>query len=308
MAEIMDMDEGEEACDPACGSGSLLMKCARRVVAKTGSKKYALYGQESIGSTWALAKMNMFLHGEDNHRIEWGDTLRNPKLLDGEDRLKHFDVVVANPPFSLDKWGHDTAAHDRFGRFRRGLPPRTKGDYAFILHMVETMKPRTGRMAVVVPHGVLFRGGTEGVIRKKLVDENLLDAVIGLPEKLFYGTGIPAAILILRKSKADRNMLFIDASQDFKPGKNQNQLTRQHLDQILSTYRAGESVPKYAHLATLDEVAANDWNLNIPRYVDTFEEEEEIDLVAVRTERLKLKEELVALEAKMDGYLKELGF
>jgi type I restriction enzyme M protein len=308
MAEIMDMDEGEEACDPACGSGSLLMKCARRVVAKTGSKKYALYGQESIGSTWALAKMNMFLHGEDNHRIEWGDTLRNPKLLDGEDRLKHFDVVVANPPFSLDKWGHDTAAHDRFGRFRRGLPPRTKGDYAFILHMVETMKPRTGRMAVVVPHGVLFRGGTEGVIRKKLVEENLLDAVIGLPEKLFYGTGIPAAILILRKSKADRNMLFIDASQDFKPGKNQNQLTRQHLDQILSTYRAGESVPKYAHLATLDEVAANDWNLNIPRYVDTFEEEEEIDLVAVRTERLKLKEELVALEAKMDGYLKELGF
>lgn len=308
MAEIMDMNEGEEACDPACGSGSLLMKCGRRVTAKTGSKKYALYGQESIGSTWALAKMNMFLHGEDNHRIEWGDTLRNPKLLDGEDRLKHFDVVVANPPFSLDKWGHDAAAQDRYGRFRRGLPPRTKGDYAFILHMIETMKPKTGRMAVVVPRGVLFRGSSEGAIRRKLIEENLVDAVIGLPEKLFYGTGIPAAILIFRKNKVDRNVLFIDASREFKPGKNQNQLTRDHLDKILEIYRARESTPKYAHLATPDEIAGNDWNLNIPRYVDTFEEEAEIDLVAVRAERLKLKEELAAIEAKMDGYLKELGF
>ena len=308
MAEIMDMSEGEEVCDPTCGSGSLLMKCGRRVVAKTGSKKYALYGQESIGSTWALAKMNMFLHGEDNHRVEWGDTLRNPKLLDGEDRLKHFDVVVANPPVSLDKRGHDNAAQDRFGRFRRGLPPRTKGDYAFILHMIETMKPKTGRMAVVVPHGVLFRGGSEGAIRRKLIEENLLDAVIGLPEKLFYGTGIPAAILIFRKSKPDRDVLFIDASREFKPGKNQNLLTVDNLRKILETYRTGESVSKYAHLATPEEIAGNDWNLNIPRYVDTFEEEEEIDFVAVRAERLKLKEELAALEAKMDGYLKELGF
>jgi type I restriction enzyme M protein len=308
MAEIMDMNEGEEACDPACGSGSLLMKCGRRVQAKFGSKKYALYGQESIGSTWALAKMNMFLHGEDNHRIEWGDTIRNPKLLDGDDKLKHFDVVVANPPFSLDKWGHDTASADKFSRFRRGLPPRTKGDYAFILHMVETMKPKTGRMAVVVPHGVLFRGSGEGLIRRKLIEENLLDCVIGLPEKLFYGTSIPAAILILRKGKPDRDVLFIDASREFKSGKNQNQLTRDHLNKIVATIAAGESVPKYAHLATPEEIAGNDWNLNIPRYVDTFEEEVEIDLVAVRTERLKLKEELAALEVKMDGYLRELGF
>ena len=308
MAEMMDMNEGEEACDPACGSGSLLMKCGRRVQAKFGSKKYALYGQESIGSTWALAKMNMFLHGEDNHRIEWGDTIRNPKLLDGDDKLKHFDVVVANPPFSLDKWGHDTASADKFSRFRRGLPPRTKADYAFILHMVETMKPKTGRMAVVVPHGVLFRGSSEGLIRRKLIEENLLDCVIGLPEKLFYGTGIPAAILILRKGKPDKDVLFIDASREFKPGKNQNQLTREHLDKIIATIQAGESVPKYAHLATPEEIACNDWNLNIPRYVDTFEEEAEIDLVAVRIERLKLKEELAALEVKMDGYLRELGF
>lgn len=309
MAEIMDMAEGEEACDPTCGSGSLLMKCARRVQAKfNGSRKYALYGQESIGSTWALAKMNMFLHGEDNHRIEWGDTIRNPKLLDGDDRLKHFDVVVANPPFSLDKWGVDTAESDKFGRFRRGLPPKTKGDYAFILHMVETMKPKSGRMAVVAPHGVLFRGSSEGRIRQKLIEENLLDAVIGLPEKLFYGTGIPACILILRKAKKDKNVLFIDASREFKSGKNQNQLDESHINKIVETYRARQSVDKYAFLATPERLAEEDFNLNIPRYVDTFEEEAEIDLVVVRAERLKLKAELAALEEKMDGYLKELGY
>lgn len=308
MAEIMDLNEGEEVCDPTCGSGSLLMKCGQKVKAKFGSKKYALYGQESIGSTWALAKMNMFLHGEDNHRIEWGDTIRNPKLLDADDRLKHFDVVVANPPFSLEKWGHDTAAGDRFSRFRRGLPPKTKGDYAFILHMVETMKPRTGRMAVVAPHGVLFRGSSEGVIRQKLIEENLLDCVIGLPEKLFYGTGIPAAILIFRKNKKDDNVLFIDAARAFKSGKNQNQLTQENIDKIVATYRARQSIDKYAYLATPEKLKENDYNLNIPRYVDTFEEEAEIDLMAVRAERLTLKAELADLEIKMEGYLKELGY
>ncbi len=309
MAEIMAPREGDDICDPTCGSGSLLMKCGRYVqVHNDGSKKYALYGQEAIGSTWALAKMNMFLHGEDNHRIEWGDTIRNPKLLDGEDGLKHFDVVVANPPFSLDKWGHDAAADDKFGRFRRALPPRTKGDYAFILHMVETMKPKTSRMGVVAPHGVLFRGSTEGVIRQKLIEENLLDCVIGLPEKLFYGTGIPACIMILRKNKTDKNVLFIDASRDFRSGKNQNQLSTDNIAKIVATYRDRKPVDKYAFLATPAVLAENDYNLNIPRYVDTFEEEAEIDLAALRVERLALKDELAGLEAKMDEYLKELGY
>jgi len=163
-----------------------------------------------------------------------------------------------------------------------------------------------------VPHGVLFRGAAEGAIRRKLIEENLLEAVIGLPEKLFYGTGIPAAILILRKTKADRNVLFIDASREFKAGKNQNQLTVEGEDsnvrKIVNTYKARVSVPKYAHLATPEEIAGNEWNLNIPRYVDTFEEEVEIDLVAVRAERLRLKDELAELERKMDGYLTELGY
>ena len=275
----------------------------------SNSKKYALYGQEAIGSTWALAKMNMFLHGEDNHRIEWGDTIRNPLLLDKDGKhLLQFDVVTANPPFSLDKWGHEDASSDPYGRFHRGVPPKTKGDYAFISHMIETLKPSTGRMGVVVPHGVLFRASSEGKIRQQLIEENLLDTVIGLPEKLFFGTGIPAAILLFKKNKTDDKVFFIDASNEFKSGKNQNQLTEDNINKVIETYKARESVDKYAYLASFDEIKENDFNLNIPRYVDTFEEEAEIDLDAVRSERLALKAELNLLEDEMAGFLKELGY
>ncbi len=308
MAQLVDPQPGDDICDPACGSASLLMKCGRLILQRSGARRYALFGQEAIGSTWALAKMNLFLHGEENHQVEWGDTIRNPKLRTSDDLLRHFDVVVANPPFSLEKWGVETAENDRFGRFRRGVPPKTKGDYAFILHMIETLKPRSGRMAVVVPHGVLFRGSSEGRIRRKLIEENLLDAVIGLPEKLFFGTGIPAAILVFRKQKADDKVLFIDASRDFEPGTNQNRLGEAQVATIVQAFQAGETVDKYAYLATAAEIAQNDFNLNIPRYVDTFEEEEEIDLMAVRAERLKLKAELADLEGRMESYLEELGY
>lgn len=308
IAELVEPEEGMEICDPACGSGSLLMKVGRRIKDQTGSKKYALYGQEAIGSTWSLAKMNMFLHGEDNHKIEWGDSIRNPKLLDKNGDLKLFDVVVANPPFSLDKWGHDTAEKDKFDRFRRGIPPKTKGDYAFILQMIETLKPSTGRMGVVVPHGVLFRGAAEGKIRTKLIEENLLDTVIGLPEKLFFGTSIPAAVLIFKKYKDNTDVLFIDASREFKSGKNQNLLMSENIDKIVATYQSRESVDKYSYLSSFDEIKENDFNLNVPRYVDTFEEEEEIDLQEIRQEREVLKGQLFDLEVEMDGYLKELGY
>ena len=308
IADLLDPQVGDSICDPACGSASLLMKCGRKVVANHNSKNYALYGQEAIGSTWSLAKMNMFLHGEDNHKIEWGDTIRNPKLLDQNGNLMLFDIVTANPPFSLDKWGHDNADNDKFNRFNRGIPPKTKGDYAFISHMIETLKPKSGRMGVVVPHGVLFRGSSEGKIRQKLIEENLLDAVIGLPEKMFYGTGIPAAILLFKKTKSDDKVLFIDASREFKAGKNQNLLTQDNIDKILSTYKNRTEVDKYAYLASLDEIKENDYNLNIPRYVDTFEEEEEIDLMAVRAEREQLKAQLADLETEMTKYLEELGY
>ncbi len=327
MAKLMEPQPGDEICDPTCGSASLLLKCANEVRANfDGSKNFALFGQESIGSTWALAKMNMFLNWMDNHQLEWGDTIRNPKLLSSNGQLRHFDVVVANPPFSLDKWGHDKAEEDEHSRFRRGVPPRTKGDYAFILHMIETMKPTTGRMAVVVPHGVLFRGSSEGKIRQKLIEENLLEAVIGLPEKLFYGTGIPAAILVFRRKKIDRSVLFIDASREFDSNKSQNALGAEHIQKIVETYQAyrarqkslgkpGDSsvgahvlADKYAYIASFDEIQENDFNLNIPRYVDTFEEEEPIDVMAVRKERKKLQAELQALEVEMAGFLKELGY
>ncbi|PCJ43317.1 MAG: type I restriction-modification system subunit M [SAR86 cluster bacterium] len=308
ITELVEPKEGDDICDPACGSASLLMKCGQYIKQHSGSKKYALYGQEAIGSTWALAKMNMFLHGEDNHKIKWGDTLRNPRLLNNDETLQHFDVVVANPPFSLDKWGHESADNDKHGRFRRGIPPKTKADYAFILHMIETMKPKTGRMGVVVPHGVLFRSASEGRIRQKLIEENLLDTVIGLPEKLFYGTGIPAAILIFKKHKKDKKVLFIDASREFNDGKNQSHLGREHLDKILATYKSRKNLDKYAYLASLEEIKENDFNLNIPRYVDTFEEEELIDLASIRQERIVLKASLEKIESQMNQYLEGLGY
>ncbi len=174
--------------------------------------------------------------------------------------------------------------------------------------MIETMKPKTGRMGVVVPHGVLFRGSSEGKIRQKLIEENLLDAVIGLPEKLFFGTGIPAAILIFKKQKVDDKVLFIDASREFKSGKNQNQLSAENIAKIVKTYRDGDNVDKYAHLASLQEIRDNDYNLNISRYVDTFEEEEEIDLIAIHTERKQLQLQLAELELEMAKYLEELGY
>ena len=302
LARLLKPKKGDTICDPACGSGSLLIKVGRQA----DKRDFALFGQESNGTTHALCRMNMFLHGMDNFRIEWGDTLRNPRLTEG-DRLMQFDVVAANPPFSLDQWGIEEAGADPFHRYHRGLPPKGKGDFAFITHMVETARAGTGRVGVVVPHGVLFRGAAEGRIRQKLIQENLLEAVIGLPANLFFGTGIPAAILIFNKGKTHGDVLFIDASREFEDGKNQNRLSDAHLDKIVATYEAFHPVDKYAYRATAQEIADNDYNLNIPRYVDTFEEEAEIDLAAVKKDIARLEGELVTVRKKMDGYLKELG-
>lgn len=305
IAELVQPRPGERICDPTAGSGSLLIKCAN-YIQKGGSRDVSLFGQEFNGSTWALAKMNMFLHGVDAARIEWGDTIRNPKLLE-DDQLMRFEVVVANPPFSLDKWGADDVASDHYGRFYRGLPPKGKGDFAFISHMLETTNLTNGRVGVVVPHGVLFRGNSEGAIRQRLIEENLLDAVVGLPSNLFFGTGIPAAILVFRRDKADDTTMFIDASREFQDGKNQNRLRPDDIVKITRTYRKRTASERYAHLATLEDIRANDFNLNIPRYVDTFEEEAEIDLSAVQREIDGLETTLAATKTKLRGYLDELG-
>lgn len=306
IAELVEPKKGDRICDPACGSGSLLIKCANQLLKKE-INDFHLYGQEVNGQTYALAKMNMFLHGVDNARIEWGDTIRNPKLTEKNTTMK-FEVVVANPPFSLEKWGYEEASADPYNRFHRGLPPKTKGDFAFISHMVETITEDSGRVGVVVPHGVLFRGASEGKIRQSLIDDNLLDAVIGLPSNLFFGTGIPAAILIFKKKKKDDTVLFIDASREFQDGKNQNTLRLQDIEKIVKTYKARESVDKYAYKAKKKEIVENDYNLNIPRYVDTFEEETEIDINAVQKEINQLEKELSTVQAQMKGYLKELGY
>lgn len=320
LAKITKSKPGSRICDPTCGSGSLLIKAGLEV----GNDNFSLYGQEANGSTWALAVMNMFLHGFDNAVIRWGDTIRNPKLKEGDSLMK-FDTVVANPPFSLDKWGkvedkdEDKTStsfdpeSDKYNRFWRGIPPKSKGDWAFISHMIETLNEH-GKAGVVVPHGVLFRGASEGKIRQKTIEENLLEAVIGLPANLFFGTGIPAAILVFNKQKTSHNVLFIDASKHYESAKNQNKLRPQDIELIVKTYRdfnasklpVGIIEDKFSYVATPAELSENEYNLNIPRYVDTFEEEPEVDINKVQKEIKKLEDELAKVQLEIDEHLKQL--
>lgn len=321
IASLVKPQENDRIYDPTCGSGGLLLKTYKKVP----SGKVALYGQEANNQTWALCTMNMFLHGVDDARIWQGDTLSNPQNVEN-DQLMKFQVVVANPPFSLDKWdsgflsnaGLDakgkkqekmTAAMDSWKRFDWGVPPSSKGDYAFVLHMLSSLDAENGRMAVVLPHGVLFRGASEGKIRRQLVEMNLLDAVIGLPANLFYGTGIPACILVFKKNRPRRDVLFIDASGEgnYEKGKNQNVLRNSDISRIVSTYEARETVDKYSYVASYDEIKENDFNLNIPRYVDTFEEEELVDIDEVKQNIANIEAELAQVQAQMAKYLEELG-
>ncbi len=309
MAKLAQPKPGDKICDPACGSGSLLIKVADEI----GSDNYALFGQEVNGGTWALARMNMFLHGRDSARIEWCETLNSPALVE-LDKLMKFNVVVANPPFSLEKWGAENAEKDTYNRYWRGVPPKTKGDYAFITHMIEIALPREGRVVVIAPHGVVFRGSSEGRIRQKLIEENLLDAVIGLPPNLFPSTSIPVALLVFDRSREEgginenrKDVIFIDASNEYQSGKNQNDLLDKHVEKIVRVYRERKDVDKYAHVASLEEIQENGFNLNIPRYVDTFEEEEEIDIQVVQEEIESLETELAEVRSKMSKYLKDLG-
>ena len=285
--------------DPTCGSGSLLIRAAH-----TG-RAYEIFGQEKNPTTYNLCRMNMLLHGIkfSNFQIENGDTLEADAFGDTQ-----FDAVVANPPFSAewsaaDKFNND----DRFSRAGR-LAPRKTADYAFILHMLYHLVDG-GTMACVVPHGVLFRGNAEGVIRRFLIEKkNCIDAIIGLPANIFYGTSIPTCILVMKKCrKEDDNILFIAASKEFEKVKTQNKLRPQHIQKIVETYRDRKEIEKYSHPATLQEVADNDYNLNIPRYVDTFEEEEPIDIKAVMAEIKELEAKRAEVDKEIDVYLKELG-
>lgn len=312
VAMLAELKPGNKICDMACGSGGLLL-LAGEEVRKQGSEDYALYGQEAVGSTYHLCRMNMYLHGMDQAQIEWGDTINNPLLVEN-DQLMKFDRVVANPPFALAKWGADKAEEDRYRRFLRGVPPRNKGDYAFILHMIETLKPKSGRGVIIVPHGVLFRGAAEGRIRQQLLEENIIDAVIGLPAGLFQTVGIPVAILVIDRSRekggereSEKDILFIEASKEFRPGKAQNHLDDEHIEKIFDTFTNRKEIEKFSRLVPASEIAENDYNLNITRYVDTFEEEEPVDIQATLERIEELKPQIAKLEEEMEGYLQKLG-
>jgi type I restriction enzyme M protein len=331
MARIVNPKISDTMYDPTCGSGSLLIRTGKKAIEKENGhvKTLALYGQEMNGSSWSMAKMNMFLHEIMDARIAWGDSLANPMHLDPDGNLMQFDVIVANMPFSQNKWaaGFNTggemtgkgkefkmeAALDKFHRFDWGVPPASKGDWAFLLHMLASLKSG-GRIAAVAPHGVLFRGASEGRIRQAVIEKNLLDAVIGLPANLFYGTGIPACILVFKKNRNRNDVLFIDASgkdenSDFRyrKDKNQNRLETKHIEDIIRAYENRGDIEKFAHVATVDEIKANEYNLNIPRYVDTFEEEALVEIEEVKKNIANIQKELAQVEEQMTKYLKELG-
>ena len=342
MAQIVAPQEKDRVYDPTCGSGSLLIRAAK----KGGLDKVSIYGQEVNNSAISMARMNMFIHDIKDAHIAWGDTLANPQHLDSDGNLMKFECIVANMPFSKDKWaegfnpGGEVSVDedetpvkankkgkkkefkmepslDRFHRFDMGVPPASKGDWAFLLHMIHSMSGN-GRVAAVAPHGVLFRGASEGRIRQAVIEKNLIDAIIGLPENLFYGTSIPACIVVFKRGRTTTDVLFIDASKEFKKEKAKNKLRDgtngepNDIKKIVDTYRAfvnGENAEqeKYSHVASLSEIEENEYNLNIPRYVDTFEEEKLIDLESVNKEIADIKGQIAALEKEMEQCMKELG-
>lgn len=310
IVALLDPQEKMRICDPACGSGGMLIESAKYVERNGGNpKNISLYGQEKNIGTWGICKMNMLLHGLPDADIRKGDVIREPKfLMDGQ--LMLFDRVIANPPFSLDSWGYEEAQNDGFGRFHYGIPPKTKGDFAFVEHMIAILN-QEGKMGVVVPHGVLFRGGAEGRIREKILKEGIIEAIVGLPSKLFYGTGIPAAIVIVNKNKPlvrKNSVLFIDSSKDYQEGKNQNMLRKEDIDKIVMAYKNYQDVERYCRVVSFSEIEENDYNLNISRYVDTAPEEGPIDVAEALRELRALEEKRKEIESQMNEYMKELGY
>lgn len=290
--------------DPTCGSGSLLLRVRNNV---NNPKTIKLYGQEMVSTTYNLARMNMLLHGVDYEKfsIANDDTLEKPAE---KHKNLYFDAVVANPPYSAkwDPMGKDQDS--RFNAYDGKYAPSSKADYAFVQHMIYHLSD-SGTLAVVLPHGVLFRGAAEEVIRKKIIkDYNYLDAVIGLPSNLFFGTGIPTCILVMKKCRNNAdNVVFIDASKYYKNGKNQNYLEEEDIQRIVNAYKERKDIDKYMHVAKLKEIEENNYNLNIPRYVDTFEPEPEIDIHKVMAEIKELEKQRDELDKEIEKYLKELG-
>ncbi|HHB94640.1 MAG TPA: type I restriction-modification system subunit M [Campylobacterales bacterium] len=332
VVNLIKPQAGNSIYDPTCGSGGMLIQSANYIKNSGGTiGKFVdakLYGQEKNLGTWAICKINMIVHNFKDSDIRKGDTLSSPKHLENGE-LMTFDRVVANPPFSLKKWWspaeidiktnekgkeiapkYNSVVHDEYGRFKYGIPPRGYGDLAFVQHMISVLK-NDGRMGVILPHGILFRGGTEGKIRKGMLTDDIVEAIVGLPEKLFYNTGIPASIIIINKNKADNlknKVIFIDASKEYKDGKNQNTLTDDNINKIVDSYDGLEDIDKFMRIVEMSEIVENDYNLNISRYIDTSEPEDIIDIKATLDEIRELETEEKEIDKKLNEYLKSLGF
>ena len=312
MVGILDPREGESIYDPACGTGGMLLEAIHHVKDHHGDDRTLwgkLFGQEKNLTTSAIARMNLFLHGASDFQIVRGDTLRNPAFFTG-DSLAAYDCVIANPPFSLEKWGEEVWASDPYGRNFAGMPPAKSGDYAWVQHMIRSMAPKTGRMAVVLPHGALFRMGAEGKIRQKILGMDLLEAVIGLGPNLFYGTGLAACILVFRQRKAKHRkgkVLILDASKEYKTGRAQNELLPEHVARIHGWYQGFQNVEGVAKVITLEEIAANDHNLNIPRYVEPKLEQETVSVEEAMRRLRESAEAAFAAEDRLITLLKKEG-
>lgn len=312
MVEMIQPDEGMHIYDPACGSGGMLLEAVHHLERQgKNAKSLHLFGQEMNLNTWAICKMNLFLHDIDDVEIARGDTLRDPKHLTPSNTLRRFDRVLANPPFSLKEWGHKEWRNgDRFGRDAFGCPPKNYADFAFVQHMVASLKD-DGMLGVVLPHGVLFRGGTEGKIRAGLLRDDLIEAVVGLGPNLFYGSGIPACIVVMSRAKpAERKgkVLFVHGAEELVAGKAQNLLSDHNVARLAGAFHAWEDEERFCRVVELDEIDTNDFNLNIPRYVDTAEPEEEIDVGDELAALKALIEERDEAEKKMLEKLSEVGY
>ncbi|MFA7170020.1 MAG: type I restriction-modification system subunit M [Candidatus Paceibacterota bacterium] len=314
IINILKPHEKDHICDPTVGSGGFLLEAYNYLKNKSGdkiAKTLYLYGQEINISTYAIAKINMFLHGLDSAEIVRGDTLANPQFLNNDGSLQRFDILVANFPYSVKEWEYEVFRNNKYGRLDGyEMPPTKNADLAFILHIIKSMNAN-GRAGVILPHGVLFRGGAEGRIREHIIKNDLIDAVIGLPSKLFFGTGIPVAILIFNNNKPEskkNKILFINAENDYLEGKNQNTLRKQDVDKIVEAYDSYKDIEKYARVVDLKEIEENDFNLNIRRYVDNSEEDEKIDVRAVKAEIVELEKERERIDKKVESFLKELKY
>lgn len=310
MVKLLKPQEGMSIYDPCAGSGGFLISAIEYVKSNNQNhRNLQLYGQEINLTTWAIAKLNMLLHDVSGSIIWKGDTIREPKNTEGS-VLKTFDMVLSNPPFSLKNWGREVAEKNDYNRFNYGVAPASYGDLAFVQHMLASLNSK-GIMASVVPHGVLFRAGEEGKIRQALIEDDLFEAVIGFPSNLFYGASIPAAVIILNKNKPTEKkgkVLFIEASQGFIKDGNKNKLRPDDIDRIVKVFEAFQDEEKFAKVATLADIMGNDYNLNITRYVDTSEEEEEIDINEVISRIAEREQELAKSKEKINSFLEQLGF